>query len=123
MVECWRWLSGHLNRKTWRWTPYVLQAFLSVAGFEMCQQIGTQQTSKLLKVLISKPFLAQAKAVGSFSAEDTQNDIDRYKAFVDSTTDRMSGLMRGGRLFDPPGAGDDEDDARKLILENTNNNG
>ena len=121
IVECWRWTTGHLNRSISRWTPYVVQAFLSVCGYEMCQRIGTREVAKLLRVLKSPVFLEACKKVGSFDPNDTQNDRDRFQSFVDATNDRLMNHSQGRLLFDAPGEGDD--DARKLVYETTNNRG
>ena len=87
----------------------------------MCQRIGTREVAKLVHVLKGREFLDECKKVGSFDANDTQNDRDRFQSFVDAANDRLNNYRQGMRLFDAPGDG--EDDARKLVYENSNNVG
>jgi hypothetical protein len=57
LAEAWRFLAGTLNGQMWRWTRFVLQAFLAVAGFELSLALG-RQTHKLVRLLSSREFHA-----------------------------------------------------------------
>jgi len=118
MIFLWRWLAGHLNGHISRWTPYILQAFLAVAGHEMCNQIGVRQMRKIIKVLSSSGFRDKCKKMGNFDTKEAQNDKDRFSAFVeyfDEISKRPNEAM-----FNPPGK-PGEDDARLLHFDTVQN--
>lgn len=75
----WKFLSGHLNSTLSRFLPYMLSAFIAIAGFELKKQLGNKVLFKLFKT-IKVYYLPKAKELAVLTKEN-ENDLDRFTGF------------------------------------------
>uniref|UniRef100_A0A7S2WQC2 mRNA export factor GLE1 n=1 Tax=Mucochytrium quahogii TaxID=96639 RepID=A0A7S2WQC2_9STRA len=117
IVQAWRWVSLSLNHEPFRWTPYLLQAFLAVSGFELSRHCG-KQMKKLAKLLGSENFATLCRKKGNFNEKLTDNDVDRMRAYVEF----FKRVEENGWKFSVPGKptenkNDPVLDIRQLVLD------
>ena len=97
LAAAWRWTARTTNTTKWRWTRFLLQAFLTVVGSDLSLAVPTQ-CMKLARLMDSKEFSAACDG----SAMHPQDD-DRILVFQRFCQDALAtgAFKRPGRLANP----------------------
>jgi hypothetical protein len=108
LAEAWRWLAKTVNGNKWRWTRFLIHAFICVTGRDLSLAIPKQMI-KLLNLLISPDF----KKTCEKSASHPQDD-DRINAFEKYFKEAVRVLVEEGAMK-PPGRYDEVDGERFFV--------
>jgi len=109
LAEAWRWLAKTLNSTKWRWTRFVVHAFLCVSGRDL-SLVLPQQVQKVLILMQSEQF----KRACEHSASHP-NDDDRIRGFETFVNESLSTLKKLGALKGPGKM--DEVDGRSVWID------